>query len=444
MQNTHKNETSKSSKNYSHLTLSDRIKIEQGLNEGLSLRKIAIQINKNPSTVGREILQRRCPIGRRTPKTLPKCVHYSECTVRGLCTDIRCVKYMCRSCSTCKEVCPDYIPGSCPTLESTPYVCNGCSKSSCCTYDRILYMAKYADDLYHSTLTGSREGINQTPEKLDKIDKLVAPLIHKGQSISHIYSTHAEDIGCSRTTLYSYIDHNILSVKNIDLPRKVKYKPRKKSTTYTNDYADFRKQRTYEDFCKYMAENPNIPVVEMDTVIGKTESKKVLLTLFFRNCSLMLIILLPNKSQGAVISALNMLCDDVGIEHFRKLFPVLLTDNGSEFQNPEALECDRFGELKTKVFYCHPNSSWEKGMIEKNHEFIRYIIPKGRSFDKYTQEDITLLMNHINSIARDSLNGCTPYKLSRYLLDNKLHDVMGLTEIVPDDVILKPYLLNKH
>lgn len=304
-------------------------------------------------------------------------------------------------------------------------------------------MAKYADDLYHDTLRSSREGINQSPEQLDKMDKLVAPLILKGQSISHIYATHAKEIGCSRTTLYSYIDKNILSVRNIDLPRKVKYRPRKKSGKYADNYADYRNGRTYEDFCNYMAENPNTPVVEMDTVIGKTESKKVLLTLFFRNCSLMLIILLANKSQDGVINALNNLCENLGIEHFKKLFPIILTDNGTEFQNNEALECDRYGEVKTRVYYCHPNSSWEKGMIEKNHEYIRYIVPKGRSFDSFSQRDITLMMNHINSVARDSLNGCTPYQLSRYVLDNKLHDVMELEEIAPDEVTMKPYLLTQ-
>lgn len=121
-----------------------------------------------------------------------------------------------------------------------------------------------------------------------------------------------------------------------------------------------------------------------------------------------------------------------------------MTDNGSEFQNPEALECDAYGEIKTKVFYCHPNCSWEKGMIEKNHEFIRYIIPKRNSFDNYTQDDITLMTNHINSVARDSLNGFTPYKMSLYHLDNTLHKVMNLIGIAPDDVIMNPSLLRKR
>ena len=82
-------------------------------------------------------------------------------------------------------------------------------------------------------------------------------------------------------------------------------------------------------------------------------------------------------------------------------------------------------------------------MIEKNHEYIRLVIPKGHSLDYYTRKDTVLLMNHINSEARDSLHGCNPYKLSLMLLNNKLHEVLHLEEIQPDEVTLCPDLLKK-
>lgn len=117
--------------------------------------------------------------------------------------------------------------------------------------------------------------------------------------------------------------------------------------------------------------------------------------------------------------------------------------NGVEFQFPERLECDKNGEIRTKIFYCNPNSSWQKGRIEKNHEYIRYVIPKGQSLDSYKQRDACILMNHINSEARDSLNGCTPFRLSKMLLNNKLHRLLCLQEISADEVSLKPSLLKK-
>ena len=182
----------------------------------------------------------------------------------------------------------------------------------------------------------------------------------------------------------------------------------------------------------------------MDTVEGgKDNSTQVLLTMMFRNCHLMLIFVLAEKTQACVTEVFDTLCTHLGIAIFRELFPVILTDNGIEFQFPPRLECDENGEIRTKVFYCNPNSSWQKGMIEKNHQYIREVIPKGKSMDPYDQTDATLLMNHINSEARDSLNGCTPFKLSQLLLNGKLHSLLKLVEIPPDQVILKPMLLKK-
>ncbi len=123
------------------------------------------------------------------------------------------------------------------------------------------------------------------------------------------------------------------------------------------------------------------------------------------------------------------------------MFPLILTDNGTEFQNPERLEYSHFGEKRTSIYYCNPHSSWQKGMLEKNHEYIRLVIPKGKNLDNYSQNQISLLMNHINSEARDKLNGCTPFKLSKLLLNNKLHSVIELKDIAPDEVSLIPELL---
>ena len=85
-------------------------------------------------------------------------------------------------------------------------------------------------------------------------------------------------------------------------------------------------------------------------------------------------------------------------------------------------------------------ASYQKPHVEKNHEYIRYILPKGRSFNDLTQEEITLMMNHINSTARASLNGNTPFKLAQMLLDNSLLEKLSLKHIPADEVHLKPAL----
>ena len=114
---------------------------------------------------------------------------------------------------------------------------------------------------------------------------------------------------------------------------------------------------------------------------------------------------------------------------------------GAEFACREEFETASDGSQRTTVYYCDPYSFWQKGCCEKNHEYIRYVRKKGSSFDDLEQSDIDLLANHINSTKRDSLNGHSPYELSRLLLDERLLTVMNYKAIAPDDVNLTPGLL---
>ena len=428
--------------NQKHLTLSDRILIEQGLNAGLTFTAIAVKINKDPSTISKEVKRHLTQKQRKNTDILPRCKNEKICTISGLCD--HCHLY-CNECSKCRSICHSFQPRTCGRLDKPPYVCNACPSLRSCHYFRYIYIAKYADDTYRELLSSSREGINQTPEDMQIIDSIISPLLKKGQTLGHIYASHGKELillNCNRRTAYRYLDHNLFSAKNIDLPRKVKYKSRKAKIKIPLKDPMYRVNHTYPDFNLFIQEHPEIPVVEMDTVEGR-KGGKVLLTLLFRSCNLMLILLLTAKTQECVIDAFDQISRKIGIRRFHKLFPIILTDNGVEFQNRRRIEHNKKNTKRCELFYCDPNCSWEKGMIEKNHEFIRYIAPKGTSFDEYTQNDVDLMMNHINSTSRDSLNGCTPYELSRLLLDNHLHKALSLQEIAPDDVTLKPSLLKK-
>lgn len=427
---------------YNHLTLDDRIKIEKGLDNCLSLRSIAKTVDKSPSTVSREISRHICYKGKISQRFRIPCALKFNCEIMGLCGKKGCYG-SCARCVDHEEFCKEYVPGTCPKLETTPYVCNGCRKIGSCRYEQQFYFASHAHDLYNELLKDSREGINQDPADLDRMDKIISPLLKKGQPLAHIYANHGQEIGCSRSTCYRYLDAQLFTARNIDLPRRVRYKVRRTPTRVSMSEEEKLavKNRNYEKFQEFLKNHPEANVVEMDTVKGCKGSKKALLTLLFRNCNLMLAILLERETQECVIEALNWICDGVGIEVFKNLFPCILTDRGSCFLYPEALECDRNGEIKTRIFYCDPQCSWQKPFLEKNHEFIRYVVPKGKTFDDKTQDKITLMINHINSTARDKLNGSTPYQLSRLLLNNKLHEFMQLVEIPPDNVNLRPDLL---
>jgi Transposase and inactivated derivatives, IS30 family len=434
---------------FKHLTTTQRIKIEKGLLDGESFASIARKIEKHPSTVAKEVKRYRYfPVRESSTNKLP-CALRKSCQLRFLCDNKDCVK-LCKSCydpsrrEGCKEICPEYIGTICSKIKKAPYVCNGCLKIKRCTLQHAFYSAQQADEAYHDLLVSCRDGISQTPVDIAMLDNMISPLLKQGQSLAHIYAHHGYEIPCCRRTLYNYIDKGVFTAKNIDLRRRVRYKckERKKGTRISLAAKEFRIGRTYDDFCSLLKKIPYSQVVEMDTVEGsRGNSKQVFLTMFFRSCSLMLIFVLAEKTQECVIEVFDLLSQRLGIKIFNEIFPVILTDNGTEFQFPKRLECDADGEVRTKIYYCNPNSSWQKGMIEKNHEYIRYVIPKGQSLDQFTQKDAILLMNHINSEARDSLNGCTPFKLSQMLLNNKLHKLLKLVEILPDEVTLQPSLL---
>lgn len=435
--------TSKQKDNHGHLTLSDRIYIEQGLERGLSFKDIAVFIQKDPTTVSKEI--RRHRIEKAQNRSTALCIHRDECTRIGMCGDRFCRKKLCGKCTqrNCHSHCGDYQAAACRRLLRAPYVCNGCGIRSCRQNTKYYYRAQHADQQYREVLSASRSGINKTPLELDEMDRIVSPLLKQGQSLAHIYVTHGETIGCSRRTLYHYIDQGAFAARNLDLPRKVRYKPRKTRLKTGKDIPGYRNGKTYKDFEKYMEASPETSVIEMDTVVG-TNGGPMLLTMLFRSCNFMMVFLLEAGTQEAVCRVFNTLEKQLGTLAMLATFPVILADNGSEFKNPALLETNLSGQRRTRLFYCDPMASWQKGRLEKNHEFIRYILPKGASFEQLSHTDVILMMNHINSLARASLNGRTPFELASLLLPAPLFSLIGARRIPHDEVILKPKLLKQH
>ena len=155
----------------------------------------------------------------------------------------------------------------------------------------------------------------------------------------------------------------------------------------------------------------------------------------------MLAFLLDGKEMDGPVKTFDDLEERLGKEIFRELFPVVLTDNGSEFADPDLFEYSPDGARRMKLFYCDPRHSEQKGEIEKNHEYIRYVLPSGSSFDDLTQEKVDLMMSHINNTARPSLQGKTPIELALQHFGSDTVGKLGLQIIKADDVCLKPKLL---
>lgn len=431
-----------------HLDLTDRVAIEVGLARKETFASIAKRLRKHPHTIAREIKANRTHI----PASYPygnDCKFYASCYRKQLCgADEYACDAKCKQCRgySCHNYCDKYESLECHKTDTVPYVCNACYYKNNCKKNRYYYNARYADAAVKRRRSVSRSGVRVSEEDLREIGRIIRPLLKKGQPLTHIYAEHENEMPIGLRSLYNYIDQGkIRSVANIDLRRKVGYKARRKRRgSIDNIIFEYREGRTYsdyenalnKDFCEF-------EVVEMDTVLGTKRRGKRLLTMIFRRNSIMLMFLLPDGKAESVERVIDYLEAGLGYERFRRLFPVFLTDNGSEFKHVDGIELNDEMIYRTRVYYCDPMSSWQKPHIEKNHEYIRYVLPKSKSMDGYVQEDMTLLMNHINSTKRKSLNWKAPYEL----VEEDDEDMQALFKLLKmhlipaDEVHLTPELL---
>ena len=424
-----------------HLTDLERLEIEHGLRHGLSLKKIAAKIGKHHSTVAREILARsvasdKGAFGRITNR----CVSRLACDRRQLCADKPdCVK-RCSACRLCNAVCSAFREEVCPKLAAPPYICNGCGEEAHCVLRKRYYLHNPAHRNYRDILVDSREGANITEGELLALDGLVSPLVKGGQSVHHVLANNPDRFDLHEKTVYRYIAGGLLSAKNGDMPRVCALKPRARKPVEHKIDTKCRVGRSYADFQAFTSAAPETRVVEMDSVIGRVGGK-VLLTILFRDSGLMLAFLRDRNDSQSVIDAFMRLWELAGPDLFRRLFPVLLTDNGSEFSNPLALENAPDGAPRTRLFYCDPCASWQKGRVERNHEFIRLVLPRGSSFDRLTPADVDKVLSHVNSYTRPALNDKAPFDLFAFTYGADILAKLGIRRIPANEILLKPSLL---
>lgn len=427
-----------------HLTLTERIIIEQRLLEKESFKSIGRELGKDPTTIAKEI---KSHIQFRKTgcygKAFNDCFIRKDCTVQHLCGSQKCTRYCCFcNAHPCSSQCSEYTKATCQKLSRPPYACNGCELRKSCTLEKRIYSANLSQKEYEAVRSEARQGIQLTEEEALRLDSLISPLIMKGQSLHHICATHADEIMVDERSLYNYVGDGIFTAINLDMPRVVRMgKRRKKKNRFKVDKM-CRMGRNYQDFREFLTMHPDLPVVEMDSVEGK-KGGKVLLTLHFTVPQFMLAFIRDANTSQSVIDIFNRLYLDLCPDSFRKLFQVLLGDNGSEFSNPSAIEADPLGGCRTRVFYCDPQASYQKGAAENNHTLIRRIIPKGIPLDPFSQEDITLMMNHINSYGRANLGDKSPYEAFASLYGEDILRRMGAELIPPDKVTLRPSLLKK-
>lgn len=428
-----------------HLTLQQRSIIQDMLSRKESFSSIAKVLDKDPTTISKEV--KAHTVTRNVGginASYNSCANRFSCTKSHICSV--CVstrKYkLCKRCKMCNAFCKEFVKDTCKKLLKAPYVCNGCGYRSSCTLSKRFYIATEADTAYRTRLSESRSGFSLSEDDISYIDELVSPLIKQGQSPHHICVNNRDSLMISERSLYRIIDANLMSAINLDLPRKVRFKPRKKSRTFKVD-KQCRIGRDYVCYKRFMEEHPDYPVVQLDSVEG-IKGGKVLLTIHFVKAEFMLAILRNTNDSKSVTDIFDMIYKGLGHDKFTDIFKVCLTDNGSEFSNPKGIEYGSSNVRRTWLFYCDPLSSGQKGSAERNHEFIREFIPKSTDFSHYSQYDITLMMNHINSYSRKSLGNKTPYEMFEFMYGTELLDLFGCYAIPPQDVTLNKSIFIKE
>jgi IS30 family transposase len=423
-----------------HLTDEERLQIERLLKEGVSLNRIAEEVGKSRSTISREIRARALGSDKSAVGRIPnRCTMRTECIRRQICYNKPDCTRRCSTCKLCNDACDDFIEDVCWRLFEPPYVCNGCTEERTCTLRKRYYLHKKAQDAYREMLVETRAGANITEDELRALDELVSPLLRRGQSVHHVAANNPDQLSVSEKTIYRYVSGNLLSAKNIDMPRVCRLKPRNSKPVQHKVDAACRIGRTYPEYLRFV-EQTDLSTVEMDSVIGRVGGK-VLLTLMFKTCDFMIAFIRDRNTSQSVIDRFNWMYEAFGRDCFKSMFPILLGDNGSEFSNPTALEHDALGNSRSRVFYCDPNASFQKPSVELNHVFIRRILPKGASFDHLTQTDINIMMSHINSYSREKLNNRTPLDLFGVLYGDSVIEKLGQCKMPANEILLKPSLL---
>lgn len=336
-----------SGRSYGRLTRHERNTVERMLDRNRSAREIAAELGRSPSTVTREVAAHRCV-------TAPR--------------------------SRYGEPAPADLSGACPRLSAWPRCRNGCPHRrgyGCSRRPRVFYSARRAQEAADAELSASRSGIDETEEGAAAKLAAIRDGLARGLSPQQIAATTP---GLSASTVYRWVDAGYDGMTNMELRRKVGYRPRsrrapKRATSHSS-------RRSHASFLA-LGEDACAAAWEMDTVEGSRGDSARLLTLLHRPSRFQLALPLPDGT--------------------RRAFGAVLTDNGSEFADEGAIAAligERDGE--TRLFYCDPRQSQQKGACEKNHVEIRKLLPKGAGarFDRLTAADCALLMSQVNSEPR--------------------------------------------
>lgn len=401
-----------SGRSYARLTRHERQTIERMLDRDRSAREIARELGRAPSTVTKEVERHRFVTSPRAHRGEPA-------------PDARA------------------LAAACPRLGSWPRCCNGCAKRrgyGCSRRPHVFYSARMAQRAADEELSESRRGIDETELTVaSKLDAIREGL-RRGLSPEQIAATRPE-LGLSASTIYRWVDAGYAEMTNMELRRKVGYKPRRRSAP--RGAARHSARRSHAGF-EALPEDARASAWEMDTVEGSAADSARLLTLYHRPTSFQLAIPVADGTCDAVKAGLALVREALGADGMRRVFGLVLTDNGSEFSDEGGIAA-LIGEApdETRLFYCEPRRADQKGGCERNHVEVRKLLPKGRGLrlDRLTRADAALVMSQVNSEPRGKLAWRTPSEMLLAVFGEDaraLLDAFGVEALAPSELDLTP------
>lgn len=404
---------------YGRLTRHERDTVQRMLERRASCREIARELGRSPSTVSAEVASHRfvtAPKPRRGERV-------------GADTD---------------------LSSACPRPAAWPRCCNGCGRyraMGCKRRPHVFYEARAAQLCADSVLVSSRRGIDADEPAAAARLEAIRDCLRRGLSPEQMAACNGGPVDLSPSTIYRWVAAGYDGMTNMELRRKVGYRPRRRAAVRAATRHSAR--RSYAAFLA-LGEDACAAAWEMDTVEGAREDSACLLTLLHRPSRLQLALLLGEKTSGCVAAALEGVRAVLGAaDGTRRVFRAVLTDNGAEFSDEGAIAA-LLGEGpgETRLFYCDPRRSDQKGACERNHVEIRKLLPKGAGlrFDRLSPADMALAMSHVNSEPRGALGFSTPARAFRAMLGDDaaaLLDAYGVEDVPLAELDLTPGLIER-
>ena len=357
-------------KQWKHLTLEQRKVISSGISHENKLKEIGKSLQVDPTSISKEVKRNRIEIST------------------GLNND-------------------------CKRTQRWPYVCTGCSKkyNNNCPFTKYKYDANKAQQKADINLVNSRRGIDVDDEEFKQLDTIIKNGIDENKSIYQIKIENNDIIKKSISTLYGYINKGYLTTKKIDLPYAVAYKKRKhnKKYEYSENNKIDRTGHTYLDYLAFIHKHPGVYVWQLDFLGAIKTDNNNILTFILPNLQFTLLNIIKNPNSSKVVEFFDDLEEKLGIDTFKVLIPVILTDRDPNFSDIDGIcYSKKTGEERCKIFFCDPYVSNQKPNVENMNKQIRLFFPKGKSVDKYLQNDIKLINETIINKPLRSLDGNTP------------------------------------